>query len=82
MATAFVLFNGRESTVSLGLNPDGAVNLITGSTDTSGARTAIAMQAAETLGIPVEDVVASVAGTSSIGSAEVTHGSRTTYATD
>ena len=52
-----------------------------GSADIGGTRTSIAMQAAEVLGIPAEDVRPSVPDTDSIGFTGVTGGSRTTYAT-
>ncbi|NBQ33522.1 MAG: xanthine dehydrogenase family protein molybdopterin-binding subunit, partial [Proteobacteria bacterium] len=55
--------------------------VIEGSTDIGGSRAAIAMQAAEILGISAEDVRPSVVDTDSIGFTGVTGGSRTTYAT-
>ena len=72
---------GFKSSVNLSLNPDGKVALIEGSTDIGGSRASIAMQAAEVLGIPAEDVRPSVVDTDSIGITDVTGGSRTTYAT-
>jgi CO/xanthine dehydrogenase Mo-binding subunit len=63
------------------VNGDGSVTLIEGSTDIGGSRAAIAMQAAEILGISAEDVRPSVVDTDSIGFTGVTGGSRTTYAT-
>ena len=62
-------------------NGDGTVTLQEGSTDIGGTRTSIAMQLAEVLGIPVEDVVPSVVDTDSVGYTEVTGGSRVTFAT-
>ena len=81
VASAFVLFSGRESTATLNLNNDGTVSLVEGSVDIAGTRTAIAMQAAEVLGIPLEDVRAVVGHTGAVGSTEISHGSRTTFAT-
>ncbi len=52
-----------------------------GSTDIGGGRTAIAMQLAEMLGIPVTDVKPLVGDTDSVGYTEGTYGSRTTFAT-
>jgi CO/xanthine dehydrogenase Mo-binding subunit len=72
---------GFKSSVNLSLNPDGKVALTEGSTDIGGSRASIAMQAAEVLGIPAEDVRPSVVDTDSIGITDVTGGSRTTYAT-
>ncbi len=63
------------------MSADGTVNLVEGSTDIGGTRTSIAMQAAEVLGIPAEDVRPTVVDTDSVGFTAVTGGSRTTFAT-
>ncbi len=72
---------GEKSSVNLALNTDGIVALTEGSTDIGGSRASIAMQAAEVLGVPAEDIRPSVVDTDSIGHTDVTGGSRTTYAT-
>jgi CO/xanthine dehydrogenase Mo-binding subunit len=72
---------GEKSSVNLSLNTDGIVALTEGSTDIGGSRASIAMQAAEVLGVPAEDIRPSVVDTDSIGHTDVTGGSRTTYAT-
>ncbi len=72
---------GLQSSVTLSVNYDGIVSLVEGSTDIGGTRASIGMQAAEALGIPAEDVQATVVDTDSIGKTDVTGGSRTTYAT-
>ena len=72
---------GLQSSVTLHVNSDGTLNLMEGSTDIGGTRTSIAMQAAEVLGIPVEDISPAVVDTDSIGYTGVTGGSRTTFAT-
>ena len=73
---------GFASTCSLGVNPDGSVNLTMGSIDLGGnARTAVAMQAAERLSIPLGEIHANVGDTDSIGYTYNTAGSRTTFAT-
>ncbi len=72
---------GLESSVTLSVNYDGIVSLVEGSTDIGGSRASIAMQAAEALGLPVQDVQPTVVDTDSIGKTDVTGGSRTTYAT-
>jgi CO/xanthine dehydrogenase Mo-binding subunit len=73
---------GFPSTCSLGVNFDGSVNLNMGSIDLgSNARTAVAMQAAEILFIPLEEVHVNVGDTDSIGYTGNTGGSRTTFAT-
>ncbi len=45
---------GARSSVSAGVNGDGTVNLVVGSVDLSTSRTAVAMQLAETLAIPLD----------------------------
>ncbi len=70
-----------KSTVNLQVNTDGTVALIEGSTDIGGTRTSISMQAAEILGIDVENFRPVVGDTETSGYADVTGGSRTTYAT-
>ena len=72
---------GFESSVNIAVQADGTATLIEGSTDIGGSRASIAMQAAEVLGIPAEDVHPSVVDTDSIGFTAVTGGSRTTFAT-
>jgi CO/xanthine dehydrogenase Mo-binding subunit len=72
---------GGKSSASASLNPDGSISLVEGSVDIGGSRTAIAMQLAETLGIPVDKVRPMVGDTDSVGYTEGTYGSRTTYST-
>ena len=72
---------GWKSACSISVNHDGTINLLTGSTDIGGTRASIAMQAAEVLCIPAEDVNPAVVDTDSIGYTEITGGSRTTFAT-
>ncbi len=72
---------GGKSSASASLNPDGSISLVEGSVDIGGSRTAIAMQLAETLQIPVEQVRPMVGDTDTIGYTEGTYGSRTTFAT-
>jgi xanthine dehydrogenase molybdenum-binding subunit len=72
---------GLESSCNIAVNADGKISLVEGSTDIGGTRAAIAMQAAEVLGIPYEDVRPTVVDTDSVGYTAVTGGSRTAYAT-
>src|SRR5579864_8382596 len=81
VAIGFWFNVGLQSSCTLSVNADGTVNLVEGSTDIGGTRTSIAMQAAEVLGIPAEDVRPTVVDTDSIGFTAVTGGSRTTFAT-
>ena len=81
VATGFWFNIGFQSSAAISVNADGTISLVEGSTDIGGTRASIAMQAAEVLGIPAEDVHPSVADTDSIGYTAMTGGSRTTFAT-
>jgi len=81
VAIGFWFNIGLPSSCNISVTADGTVNLVEGSTDIGGTRTSIAMQAAEVLGIPAEDVRPTVVDTDSIGFTGVTGGSRTTFAT-
>ena len=72
---------GMKSSVVINVTSDGTISLVEGSTDIGGTRAAIAMQAAEVLGIPAESVTPTVADTDSVGYTDVTGGSRTAFAT-
>ena len=72
---------GQASSVTINVNSDGTINLTSGSVDIGGSRTAIAMQAAEVLGISAEDVSPAVADTDSVGYTANTGGSRTAFDT-
>ena len=72
---------GQISSATINVNPNGTINLITGSVDIGGSRTAVAMQAAEVLGIRAEDVAPTVVDTDTIGYTAVTGGSRTAFDT-
>ncbi len=81
VASGYWFNGGMQSSVVASVNPDGTVNLIEGSTDIGGSRASIAMQLAETIGIPYDDVRPAVVDTDSIGHNDVTGGSRVTFAT-
>ncbi len=72
---------GARSSVTLSVNFDGSVDLLSGSVDITGTRTSVAMQAAETLGIALERITSRVGDTSSTGYTDTSAGSRTTMAT-
>ncbi len=63
------------------VNADGTVNLVEGSADLSGTRVAFAQQAAEVLGIAVEDIKPSVGDTESVGFTSNSGGSGATFKT-
>ncbi len=81
VASGFWFNYGGKSSASASVNADGTVSLVEGSTDIGGSRASIAMQLAETLGIPATDVKPTVADTDAVGYTEGTYGSRTTFAT-
>ena len=72
---------GQASSATITVNSDGTINLVTGSVDIGGSRTAVAMQAAEVLGLRAEDVSPTVVDTDTIGWTGVTGGSRTAFDT-
>jgi xanthine dehydrogenase molybdenum-binding subunit len=81
VASGFWFNAGMQSSCSIGVNADGTISLVVGSTDIGGTRASLAMQAAEVLGIPAEDVHPSVGDTESVGYTFLTGGSRVTFAT-
>jgi xanthine dehydrogenase molybdenum-binding subunit len=81
VALGFWQNGGGESSAYASVHADGTVTLVTGSVDIGGQRAALAMQFAETLGIPYEDINSLVGDTDTIGFTGNTGGSRTTFAT-
>ena len=72
---------GSGSSATINVNANGTITLITGSVDIGGTRTAVAMQAAEVLGIPAEDVNPTVVDTDAVGFTGTTGGSRIAFDT-
>jgi CO/xanthine dehydrogenase Mo-binding subunit len=72
---------GLQSSASVHLSEGGKLLVEEGNPDIGGSRAAMALMAAETLGIPYADVRAVVGDTGSVGYCDLTGGSRTTYAT-
>ena len=81
VASGFWFNIGLQSSAAISVLADGTISLVEGSTDIGGTRASIAMQAAEVLGIPAEDVDPIVGDTDSVGYTFLTGGSRTTFAT-
>ena len=81
IASGFWINGGATSSCNITVNADGTVSLIEASVDIGGTRASIAMQAAETLGIPYEEVKPTIVDTDSVGYTALTGGSRVTYAT-
>ncbi len=73
-------FNGTGPACATGsVNADGTVSLVEGNPDIGGGRASMAMQMAEVLGIPAEDVHPSVGDTDSVGYTSLTAGSGATF---
>ncbi len=72
---------GGPSTATVAIGEDGSVLVVEGNPDIGGSRASMAIMAAETLGVPYEQVSVTIADTSSIGYSMLTGGSRTTFAT-
>ena len=81
IAFAHRLNGGQPSSATIHVNSDGTINLLTGSVDIGGTRTAVAMQAAEVLGLRAEDVAPTVVDTDAVGYTGSTGGSRVAYDT-
>ena len=81
VAFAFWFGAGLTSSAEIRVNTDGSVLIAEGSSDLSGTRMTLAMQAAEALGIPVDDITVTVPDTDSVGYTFQSVGSRTTFAT-
>jgi CO/xanthine dehydrogenase Mo-binding subunit len=81
VASGFWFNGGLQSSADVNIHTDGTVSVVTGSVDIGGSRAAMAMIAAEVLGIPAEQVRPMVVDTDAIGHNDVTGGSRITLAT-
>jgi len=73
-------FNGTgPACATASVNGDGTVSLTEGSPDIGGGRASMAMQMAEVLGVPAEDVHPSVGDTDAVGYTSLTAGSGATF---
>ncbi len=81
VATGFWFNIGQESSATVHVNANGTATVLTGSPDIGGSRASMALMAAETLGLDVQQITPVVADTESIGFTDTTEGSRTTFAT-
>ena len=73
-------FNGTgPASATASVNSDGTISLVEGSPDIGGSRAAMAMHAAEVLGIPATDIKPSIADTDSIGYSSGAGGSGVTF---
>jgi xanthine dehydrogenase molybdenum-binding subunit len=81
VAFGFWFNAGHQSSATVNIHGDGSVSVVTGSVDIGGSRAAMAMVAAEILGVTAQDVRPVVADTDSIGQTDCTGGSRVAFAT-
>jgi CO/xanthine dehydrogenase Mo-binding subunit len=72
---------GQSSSATINVNSNGTINLITGSVDIGGTRTAVAMQTAEVLGLQPDDIAPTIVDTDTIGYTATTGGSRIAFDT-
>jgi len=72
---------GMQSSAEVHINENGTATVIEGNPDIGGSRASMAIMAAESLGIPYEQIRVLVGDTESTGFSNVTGGSRTTFAT-
>lgn len=80
VACGFWFNFGGNTSVSLMVNPDGTVSLSEGNPDIGGSRASMSMMAAEELGVPLDQVRCVITDTGSLGTNDVTDGSRVTFA--
>ena len=81
IAVGFRWQAGQASSATINVNANGTLNLITGSVDIGGTRTAVAMQVAETLGIEIDEIAPTVVDTDTVGWTASTGGSRIAFDT-
>ena len=81
LAVGFWFNIGMQSSAEVRISEDGMVTVMEGSPDIGGSRAGMALMAAETLGVPYENIKAHVGDTEATGFCNVTGGSRTTFAT-
>ena len=81
VATGFWFNIGEASSATVNLNENGTATVITGSPDIGGSRASMAIMAAEELGLDVHLIQPVVGDTEVVGFADVTEGSRATFAT-
>jgi CO/xanthine dehydrogenase Mo-binding subunit len=81
VAAGFWFNAGMQSSAAISINENGTAVVVSPNPDIGGSRASLAIMAAEELGIPVEKVRPVVADTEGIGYADLTGGSRVTFAT-
>lgn len=79
MACGFWFNFGGQTCTDINIGTDGTVSLALGTVDVGGARASMSLIAAEELGIPYDQVKATVADTATLGHNDTTEGSRGTF---
>jgi CO/xanthine dehydrogenase Mo-binding subunit len=79
VASGFWFNIGGNSTAAVHINEDGTAMVMSPNPDIGGSRASMAMMAAEVLGLDYNKIDCIVADTSSIGTSDVTGGSRVTF---
>ncbi|MFQ5933618.1 MAG: xanthine dehydrogenase family protein molybdopterin-binding subunit, partial [Dehalococcoidia bacterium] len=81
VAVGYWMNAGGPASCTIKVNTDGTISLREGSPDIGGTRASVAMQAAQVLGIPAQDVHPAVVDTDSVGYTSGTGGSSVTFKT-
>lgn len=81
VAAGFWFNVGMQSSAEVHINENGTVTIVEGNPDIGGSRASMCLMAAETLGVPYDEIKAVIGDTESTGFSNVTGGSRTTFAT-
>lgn len=81
VAVGFWFNIGMQSSAEVRIAENGGVTIMEGNPDIGGSRASMCLMAAETLGIPYEQINAHVGDTEATGYCNTTGGSRTTFAT-
>ena len=79
VASGFWFNIGGETCITLNVNEDGTVNVMSGTPDIGGSRASLSMMVADELGIEYEKVRPIIADTASLGYTFLTGGSRATF---
>jgi CO/xanthine dehydrogenase Mo-binding subunit len=79
VASGFWFNIGGETCITLNINEDGTVNVLSGTPDIGGSRASLCMMVADELGIELEKVRPIIADTASLGFTFLTGGSRATF---
>ena len=80
VASGFWFNIGGETCASLNVGEDGSVAMVVGTPDIGGSRASLSMMVAEELGVPLEQISATVGDTNSLGFNFLTGGSRVSFA--